>query len=113
MWSVIFSVVSVLTAASSLVLALWSVRIARAALESSQAAQGLPASQLRSLRDSIEELTQNQLDFANRLKMTKVRAATRHADRSTGNGEEPDARTDPEAWRAWKNAQLRTGVFNS
>lgn len=114
MWSVFFSVVSVLTAAISLVLALWSVRIAKAALASSQAVRALPESRLQSLRDSIEELTQNQMDFANRLKMTKVRAAVRHADKSNGSASgEPDARVDPEAWRAWKNAQLRAGTFNS
>lgn len=114
MWSVIFSVASALTAVLSLVLALWSARTARAALALSQVVRALPESQLQSLRDSIAELTQNQLDFANRLKMSKVRAAVRHADKSNGSASgEPDARMDPEAWRAWKNAQLRAGTFNS
>lgn len=66
-------------------------------------------SKVQSNADSVEQLTEMVATIAQQQKMQRVRKATTHA---TGSSGEPDARSDPEAWRAWKNAQLRSGVFN-
>jgi hypothetical protein len=71
----------------------------------------LPVSRLESLAASQAELAETMETLANRVKMQRVRTAAMHATK-LGSGGEPDARTDPEGWRAWKNAQLRTGVVN-
>jgi hypothetical protein len=50
-------------------------------------------------------------NLANQVKMTKVRKALTHTDKSAQG--EPDPKTDPEAWRAWMNAKLRSGQYNA
>jgi hypothetical protein len=106
MWIVIFSVSSVVIALLSLAAASFAVRIARQGAE-------LPQERLRSVESRTESLVASLNDMqvtmeviANRVKMQRVRNTAMHAVASAG---EPDSRTDPEAWRAWKNAQLRTG----
>jgi len=64
----------------------------------------------QSLETRLSELEQTLSLVANRVKMTKVRNAVTHTDRDKGG--EPDANSDPEAWRAWKNSQLRAGQYN-
>lgn len=66
-------------------------------------------SRTQSTEESVEQLAEITKSIANSQKMQRVRKATTHA---TGSHGEPDPRTDPEAWRVWKNAQLRAGQFN-
>jgi hypothetical protein len=68
-------------------------------------------SSMRSHAASLTELESVVASIAHSIKMTKVRKALTHTDRDKGG--EPDAKSDPEAWRAWKNAQLRAGVYNN
>lgn len=69
------------------------------------------AAQIESLQISLDSLQTEVLRLANSKKMTDVRNATEHVKPSTKRpsviSSEPDAATDPEAWRAWMNAQLR------
>jgi hypothetical protein len=71
-------------------------------LHSCESQLKLNASYVDELREVVESMAQSQ-------KMSRVRKATTHA---TGSRGEPDAKTDPEAWRAWMNSKLRTGVVN-
>ena len=73
--------------------------------------QSLPVSRLLSLDKSVQDTQEVLAELAQRVKMMKVRSAVNHVRR--GDQGEPDARLDPEAWRNWKNAQLRAGEFNS
>lgn len=66
-------------------------------------------SQTKSCTDSLDELREIVESVAQSQKMQRVRRVTRHAAGSQG---EPDAKADPEAWRAWMNSKLRTGVVN-
>jgi len=110
MWTVTFSVLIALNSIASLA-AIWlGVRNAARGLELQQALQRLKPLAPQSIETRLNEIESTLSVVANRVKMTKVRNAVTHTDRD--KGAEPDARLDPEAWRAWKNAQLRTGVFN-
>lgn len=66
-------------------------------------------SQNKLFESSLDELREVVQEVANSQKMQRVRRATKHA---TGSHGEPDAKADPEAWRAWMNSKLRTGVVN-
>lgn len=110
MWTVTFSVLSVLSCLGSLLaiyLAVRSAALGRALLRRFESFKTLDA---KLLDARLLELEQTISLVANRVKMTRVRNNATHAERDKGG--EPDARSDPEAWRAWKNAQLRAGVFN-
>jgi hypothetical protein len=74
-----------------------------------QALQASKPLAAQSLATRLDELEATIGVLANRLKMTKVRNAATHV---ADTGGEPDPKIDPEAWRAWKNAQLRAGKFN-
>lgn len=90
---------------------LFAARIAARVQELADQLQRLPVSQLQSLAKSVTETQDVLSELAQRVKMMKVRNAVHHVKR--GESDEPDARLDPEAWRRWKNAQLRAGEFNS
>lgn len=60
-----------------------------------------------SLQQSLNGIEEQMLLIANRLKMQKVRNAVTHVREGSRPDGEPDPLTDPEAWRSWKNAQLR------
>jgi len=48
-------------------------------------------------------MLQHLADLTNRLKMSKVRAAAKHADNS---GADPDPYTQPDEWRKMMNRRL-------
>lgn len=110
MWTVIFSVLIALSLAASLAATLWAVRNAAAVQELQLRFANFRTLDAQSLEQRLNEFESTLSVLANRLKMTKVRNAVTHVDRD--KSAEPDARSDPEAWRAWKNSQLRAGVFN-
>lgn len=60
----------------------------------------------QSQQQSIDDLSAIVNSVAQSQKMSRVRKATTHAVGSTG---EPDPIREPEQWRTWMNAQLRTG----
>jgi len=109
MWTAIFSVLIVLSLLGSLVATFVSVRSAARVWELQLAFQASKPLAAQSLATRLDELEATLGVLANRLKMTKVRNAATHVADSGG---EPDARSDPEGWRNWKNAQLRSGKFN-
>lgn len=109
MWTVTFSVLIALNSAVSLAAIFLAVRSAARVLELQLAWQSFKTLDAKSLEQRLSEYESTLSLLANRLKMTKVRNAVTHLDKSG----EPDAKSDPERWRAWKNAQLRAGEFNS
>jgi hypothetical protein len=106
MWSVILCALSVALSLFALVISLYAARTANRLSAWRRANKESRASELQSLRDLIDEQGRALLEVANRVKMQRVRNAANHVRGSQG---EPDARTDPDAWRNWKNAQLRNG----
>jgi len=110
MWTVISSVLIALSLVASLVATFWAAQSAGRVWELQQALAAFKPLAAQSLETRLSELEQTLSVVANRVKMTKVRNAVTHLERDK-NGE-PDAKSDPEGWRAWKNQQLRAGVFN-
>lgn len=110
MWIVIFSVLIALSLLASLVATFLAVRSAARVLELQLAFASFRPLDAKLLEQRLSESEQTLSLLANRLKMTRVRNAVTHTDRDK-NGE-PDAVSDPEGWRRWKNAQLRAGQFN-
>lgn len=110
MWTVISSVLIVLSFTGSLVAIYLAARSAARVWELQQTLQSFKPLAAQSLETRLSELEQTLSLVANRVKMTKVRNAVTHTERD--NGGEPDAKSDPERWRAWKNGQLRAGQFN-
>jgi hypothetical protein len=112
MWTAIFIVLSVILCVLCLVGCLSVARNATRESESVRRRLRSCESRLESIEHSLDDWKQTTLDLANQLKMRKVRAATTHSSGERGRTGEPDARVDPEGWRAWQNKQLRTGVVN-
>lgn len=106
MWIAIFSALSVVIALASLAVALFAVRRASRVAELPLARQHSVESRLGSIECSLSELEAAISTVANSVKMARVRGAALHA---VGSGGEPDARSDPEGWRNWKNRQMRGG----
>ena len=110
MWIVFSLALSVLLALGSLTIAIIAARNAARAADSAARNSRLPESALQSLRESIQELGDTQLEMANRLKMMKVRAATSHTDpKPDRNNGLPDPYKDPEGWRQAMNSRLARG----
>ena len=110
MWTVISSVLIVLSFIGSLVAIFLAARVAARGLELQLAFQRFKPLDAQLLEQRLSEFEQTLSLLANRLKMTRVRNAVTHTERDKGG--EPDAKLYPEAWRTWKNAQLRAGQFN-
>jgi len=110
MWTVISNVLIVSSLVCSVVAIFLAARSVVVVQELRQVLQAFKPWDKQLLEQRLTEAEQTLVLLANRLKMTKVRNAITHVDRDKGG--EPDAKSDPEGWRAWKNAQLRTGVFN-
>lgn len=110
MWTVFFNVLTVLSFIGSLAAIFLAVRLAVRGSELQQAFQRFRPLDAPLLEQRLSELEQTLSLLANKLKMTRVRNAVTHTDRDKKG--EPDAKSDPEAWRTWKNAQLRAGQFN-
>ena len=111
MWLTFFYVSIAIVCVICALVSLRSVRFAGHELELQAAQLRSIESRLRSVEDSNNEQLQLVAKVANSQKMQRVRAATEHATKVGSNGE-PDVRSDPEAWRAWQNKQLKTGVVN-
>jgi len=107
-FSTVFTVISLLLSAVAILFAALSAVRVR---ELQDRLTVLPWSQLQSLASSLTDTQETLAELAQRVKMMKVRNAVRHTDRD--NDGEPDAKSDPERWRTWKNAQLRAGQFNT
>jgi predicted negative regulator of RcsB-dependent stress response len=110
MWTAISSVLTVLSLLGSAVAIFWAVRSVAAVQELQRASKDYAPQATELLKARVDELEATTTLLANKLKMTRVRNAITHVRR--GETDEPDARLDPEAWRRWKNAQLRAGEFN-
>lgn len=110
MWIAIFSALSAIVCLGCLVGTLFAARNASHAQESLRRRLRSCESTTQSVITSQAEWQEVVANLANQVKMTKVRKALNHTDRDKGG--EPDAKSDPEGWRAWKNAQLRAGVYN-
>jgi len=111
MWTTFFYALTVILCATFALVSLHSALSARAVQASLAQKLRSLESQQQSNADSLTELTEIVQKMANSQKMQRVRAATTHASK-VGSSGEPDVKTDPEAWRAWQNAKLRTGVVN-
>jgi len=111
MWTVISIVLTVIALLCSSLALFWSVRSVIHGRELRRSWQACKPLQNELLDTRLTECEESIRLLANRVKMQKVRNAITHADRDKGG--EPDAQSNPEAWRAWKNSQLRAGVFNS
>lgn len=110
MWNAIFFAVTALLCAGCAAVSLFGAKRAFRASESLARKITLIESRLQSIVTSHSQWSELVEELARTVKMQKVR---RGISANGLKGGEPDARTDPEAWRAWKNAQLRTGEFNS
>lgn len=114
MWPVILSALSVCIAVGSLAVAFLAARNVDRALSSPHLRSDYSKLQLQSLKDSLSEQAEALELLANRVKMQRVRTAATHVRGSPREPDgEPDAVTDPEGWRAWKNKQLRNPTARS
>lgn len=104
MWLDIFSVLSALTCALCLILAIWNVRIAVRERESLVRRVRSLESSMDSVKITIDEHSGALSEVANRVKMMKVRAAANHTASSTG---EPDPYRDPDNWRKSMNSKIQ------
>ena len=111
MWTAIFCALSAIVCIACLIGTSFAAQNASRERESLHRRLRSCESTTQSVITSQAEWQDVVANLANQVKMTKVRKALTHTDRDK-NGE-PDAKSDPEAWRAWKNAQLRAGVFNN
>lgn len=109
MWTSIFFASTAILCGVCLIGSISAVLTAKAERELLLKRLRLCESQALSATNSIDELREIVAGVVNSQKMQRVRRATTHALGSSG---EPDPKADPEAWRAWKNSQLRTGVVN-
>jgi len=103
-WIAISCVLTALVSICSLVVACLAVLRANRALASPQVKQDSIESRMRLLAASVEEHAEALETLAESIRMSRVR---RKANNHAGSSGEPDARTDPEAWRNWMNQQLR------
>ena len=110
MWLAIFCALSAIASGFFLLGTFAVARRAARDWESLQQRLRSCESQAQLVITSQREWQDVTADLANQIKMHKVRKALNHT--KGDNRGEPDAKSDPEAWRAWKNAQLRAGVFN-
>jgi gamma-glutamyl:cysteine ligase YbdK (ATP-grasp superfamily) len=111
MWLTIFYALTVIASGIFALMSLHSALSARAERELLARRVRSLELQAQSFEASIEDLTNIVAKMANSQKMQRVRAATTHATKAESGGE-PDVKVDPEAWRAWQNKQLKTGVMN-
>lgn len=112
LWSAILSVSSAVLSCCCLILTVLFAR--RAHRDSARLAPGLRSalSQMQSLQESHELLTQELARLANRVKMQRVRNVTEHGLTRSGDGM-PDPVAQPTEWRAAMNrklAEAKTGV---
>lgn len=85
---------------------LYAVKLARAAWALPAQAKDSTDSRLRLLAESHEEMREVVDRLADQVKMANVRAKLTHGTRKAKADEEPNATTDPDAWRQWMNRKL-------
>jgi len=103
MWAVIFCALSATACVICMVSAIFAARTAARRSESPRAAIRSCELRLQSLEDSRTETTQLLADLANRLKMMRVRSASRHAEDSQAG---PDPFRNPNEWRTMMNRKI-------
>lgn len=103
MWTVFFFVLNASASVLCVLVAISAVRTVRRQQESPRNAIRSCELRLQSLEDSRTETVQMLSDLTNRLKMMRVRSASRHAEGSTS---EPDPYKDPDKWRTMMNRRL-------
>lgn len=106
MWTGIFYALTAIACAVCLTGCIVVVQNARAERESLLRRLRSCESRTQLTETSVSELTEIVQGVAQSQKMSRVRKATTHA---VGSGGEPDPIREPEQWRTWMNAQLRTG----
>lgn len=107
-----FSALSVVLATASLILAFWSARSAKRAVESPPAKLRSIESRIESLEGSVSEWSQLTTDVANSVKMMKVRRMTAGPSSSAQADDFPDPYKDPDKWRAAMNRRIAASKLN-
>jgi len=110
MWNAIFFAATACLCVLCAAVSLYGARNAYRASESLAARITSTESRVQSIITSHESWQELVTELARSVKMAKVRRGISSNGSTQG---EPDAKSDPERWRAWKNAQLRAGEFNS
>lgn len=110
MWTEFFYAVIACLCVLCAAVSLYGASRAYRALESLAAKLTSTESRVQSIITSHESWQELVTELARSVKMAKVR---RGISENGSKGGEPDPKADPEAWRAWKNASLRPGEFNS
>jgi len=87
----------------SILAAIFAAMFAHRAAESRAAGACSCESKLQSLRGSLDDMAETMQGLADRVKMMKVRSATKHATSSSG---EPDPYTNPDGWRKMMNSRM-------
>lgn len=110
MWLTNFSIVLAATSFFlSVLTALSVVRVARAATELQDRLNSLPNSPSASLAKRVNELEDEVLNLANRVKMIKVRRAADHVRDDAPRDGMPDPHKDPDGWRKAMNLRIAQG----
>lgn len=110
MWTTIalvFIALSVALSVASAIKATLAARSAHRAWASVHRRLASVESAQTSLEISVTKWSEMTAELAASLKMSKIRRGLSIPDKKIGFDGEPDAAHDPEAWRTWKNAQLR------
>lgn len=102
-----FIALSAVLSVASAIKAMSAARSAHRAWASVHRRLASVESQQTSLEISVTKWSEMTAELAASLKMSKIRRGLSIPDKKTGFDGEPDAAHDPEAWRSWKNAQLR------
>ena len=113
MWTGIFFALSVTVCIVCSAVSLSAVRLATRASESARRRLSSCESRVELLEDSHKQALTLMADLANRLKMTRVRAANAHSVPNPDASIAPDPYKDPEAWRKMMNrrmAEAKTGM---
>jgi len=109
MWNAISFAAIALLCVLCAAISLFSARRAFRVSASLVRKQSSIESKLQSMATSHENWEGLVTELVKSVKMAKVRRGISVSGSQNG---EPDAKVDPEAWRAWKNAQLRAGQYN-
>lgn len=110
--NVFFFVLSAASATLSLAGAYFSVRYARRVAELPRAKLRSIELRIESLENSVLEWSQTVTDLANSQKMTRVRAASKHASSDQTKDGMPDPYRDPDGWRKAMNKRIAMRGLN-
>lgn len=113
MWLATFCALSVTACIVCTLACLSAVKAADRVSESVRRRVSSCESRVESLEDSLKEALTLMADLANRIKMTRVRAAASHLDHRQSQSTDPDPYTQPDEWRKMMGkrlAEAKTGV---